>query len=429
MGVTIPRGALLVGPPGTGKTLLAKAIAGEAKVPFLSVGGGEFIELFVGVGAARVRDLFAQANRVAPCIIFIDEIDAIARKRNTGFGNPNDEREQTLNQLLSELDGFNKNTGIILVGATNRVDILDDALLRPGRIDRQINVTVPGRSGRLSILQLYAEKLPLADDVSLFGIADKTAGFSGAELANFLNEAAILSIRHKKEKITEEEIDEAFERITGGIAGPPLEYNRNKTAIAYHEVGHAIAASMLKYHAEVEKITLIPRGEAKGLTWFNSSDDDSKLYTYRELMARAIMLLSGRASEKLVFGTSELTTIAMDDFERATELIFNMITLYGMSELGPRAFLMLNNEGGRSMTPEVRNEVDRVTNKTLKIYEIIASKMAFDNRFIIDIITEELLANETMKGKEFFKLLSQYTNCPEKINPLELPPKREETVV
>ena len=277
VGAKIPKGVLLVGPPGTGKTLLAKAIANEANVPFYSVAGSEFVEMFIGIGAARIRDLFKKASENTPCIVFIDEIDAVGRERGAGIGGGNDEREQTLNQLLTEMDGFKENKGVIVVGATNRVDILDAALLRPGRFDRQITVGLPDRLGRIGILKVHARNKPFAEDVSLVQLANRTPGFSGADLANLLNEAAILATRYKKKTITKNEVNEAADRIIGGIAGSTMEDTKNKKLIAYHEVGHAIVGSVLQNHDEVEKITLIPRGGAKGLTWFTPEEDQTLL--------------------------------------------------------------------------------------------------------------------------------------------------------
>ena len=291
VGAKIPKGVLLVGPPGTGKTLLAKAIANEANVPFYSVAGSEFVEMFIGIGAARIRDLFKKASENTPCIVFIDEIDAVGRERGAGIGGGNDEREQTLNQLLTEMDGFKENKGVIVVGATNRVDILDAALLRPGRFDRQITVGLPDRLGRIGILKVHARNKPFDEDVSLVQLANRTPGFSGADLANLLNEAAILATRYKKTTITKNEVNEAADRIIGGIAGSTMEDTKNKKLIAYHEVGHAIVGSVLENHDEVEKITLIPRGGAKGLTWF-TPEEDQMLLSRSQLLARIITTLA-----------------------------------------------------------------------------------------------------------------------------------------
>jgi cell division protease FtsH len=336
VGAKIPKGILLVGPPGTGKTLLAKAIANEADVPFFSVAGSEFVEMFIGIGAARVRDLFKKASENAPCIVFIDEIDAVGRERGAGVGGGNDEREQTLNQLLTEMDGFKENKGVIVVGATNRVDILDSALLRPGRFDRQITINLPDRLGRVGILKVHARNKPLSDDVSLVKLANRTPGFSGADLANLLNEAAILATRYKKLSITKNEVNEAADRIIGGIAGTVMEDTKNKRFSAYHEVGHAITGTVLKSHDEVEKITLTPRGGAKGLTWFIPEEDQS-LFSRAELLARIITSLGGRAAEQVVFGNPEVTTGASNDLQQVTNLARQMVTRFGMSSIGPIA--------------------------------------------------------------------------------------------
>src|SRR5210317_2199578 len=336
VGAKIPKGVLLVGPPGTGKTLLAKAIANEASVPFYSVAGSEFVEMFIGIGAARIRDLFKKASENTPCIVFIDEIDAVGRERGAGIGGGNDEREQTLNQLLTEMDGFKENKGVIVVGATNRVDILDAALLRPGRFDRQVTVNLPDRLGRISILKVHAKNKPLGEDVSLVQLANRTPGFSGADLANLLNEAAILATRYKKATITKNEVNQAIDRVIGGIAGTPMEDSKNKKLIAYHEVGHAITGTVLRSHDEVEKITITPRGTAKGLTWFTPEEDQS-LISRSALLARIIGTLGGRAAEQVIFGDPEVTTGASSDLQQVTNLARQMVTRFGMSNIGPIA--------------------------------------------------------------------------------------------
>ena len=285
VGAKIPKGVLLVGPPGTGKTLLAKAIAGESGVPFFSISGSEFVEMFVGVGASRVRDLFKKAKENSPCIVFIDEIDAVGRQRGTGIGGGNDEREQTLNQLLTEMDGFEGNTGIIIIAATNRVDVLDAALLRPGRFDRQVTVDVPDLQGRLAILNVHARNKKISKEISLEVIARRTPGFSGADLANLLNESAILTARRRKEAITISEVDASIDRVIAGMEGTALVDSKTKRLIAYHEVGHAIVGTLVKGHDPVQKVTLVPRGQAKGLTWFTPSEDQS-LISRSQILAR-----------------------------------------------------------------------------------------------------------------------------------------------
>nr|QXM17189.1 cell division protein FTSH [Chaetoceros muellerii] len=422
VGAKIPKGILLVGPPGTGKTLLAKAIANEADVPFFSVAGSEFVEMFIGIGAARVRDLFKKASENAPCIVFIDEIDAVGRERGAGVGGGNDEREQTLNQLLTEMDGFKENKGVIVVGATNRVDILDAALLRPGRFDRQVTVNLPDRLGRVGILKVHARNKPLSEDVSLVQLANRTPGFSGADLANLLNEAAILATRYKKSTITKQEVNEAADRIIGGIAGTPLEDTKNKRLIAYHEVGHAITGSVLKSHDEVEKITLVPRGGAKGLTWF-TPDEDQNLLSRSALLARIIATLGGRAAEKVVFGDPEVTTGASSDLQQVTNLARQMVTRFGMSNIGPMAledentgqvFLGGNMALGSEYAENIADRIDDEVCKIINYCEEKAIEIIKDNRVIIDLIVERLLDVETMDGEEFRELLSKYTVLPEK---------------
>jgi len=422
VGAKIPKGILLVGPPGTGKTLLAKAIANEADVPFFSVAGSEFVEMFIGIGAARVRDLFKKASENAPCIVFIDEIDAVGRERGAGVGGGNDEREQTLNQLLTEMDGFKENKGVIVVGATNRVDILDAALLRPGRFDRQVTVNLPDRLGRVGILKVHARNKPLGDDVSLVQLANRTPGFSGADLANLLNEAAILATRYKKSSITKNEVNEAADRIIGGIAGAPMEDTKNKRLIAYHEVGHAIAGSVLKSHDEVEKITLTPRGGAKGLTWFTPEEDQS-LLSRSALLARIITTLSGRAAEQVVFGDPEVTTGASNDLQQVTNLARQMVTRFSMSNIGPLAledentgqvFLGGNMAPGSEYAENIADRIDDEVRKIIKYCEEKAIEIILDNRVVIDLVVEKLLDKETMDGDEFRELLSTYTILPNK---------------
>ena len=410
VGAKIPKGVLLVGPPGTGKTLLAKAIANEANVPFYSIAGPEFVEMFIGIGAARVRELFKNASENTPSIVFIDEIDAVGRERGAGIGGGNDEREQTLNQLLTEMDGFKENKGVIVVGATNRVDILDPALLRPGRFDRQITIGLPDRRGRINILKVHAKNKPFDENVSLGQLANRTPGFSGADLANLLNEAAILSARYKKKTITKNEVNEAADRIIGGIAGTTMEETKNKKLIAYHEVGHAIVGSLLKDHDEVEKITLIPRGGAKGLTWF-TQEEDQMLVSRSQLFARISTILGGRVAEQVIFGEPEITTGASNDLQRATKIARQMVTRYGMSSIGPIALEDDNNEllaGDQAFVNRIGTEVFQIINYCEKR----AKKVILDNRVVIDLIVEKLLDTETIDGNELRTLIKKYTILP-----------------
>ena len=418
VGAKIPKGVLLVGPPGTGKTLLAKAIANEANVPFYSVAGSEFVEMFIGIGAARIRDLFKKASENTPCIVFIDEIDAVGRERGAGIGGGNDEREQTLNQLLTEMDGFKENKGVIVVGATNRVDILDAALLRPGRFDRQITVGLPDRLGRIGILKVHAKNKPFDENVSLVQLANRTPGFSGADLANLLNEAAILATRYKKTTITKNEVNEAADRIIGGIAGTTMEDTKNKKLIAYHEVGHAIVGSVLENHDEVEKITLIPRGGAKGLTWF-TPEEDQMLLSRSQLLARIITTLAGRVTEQVVFGDPEVTTGASNDLQQVTNIARQMVTRYGMSNIGPIALEDDNNEQmflGGEYNEAIADRIDTEVCKIINHCEQIATEIILDNRVIIDLAVEKLLDAETIDGSEFRDLVGQYTVLPKKVS-------------
>jgi cell division protease FtsH len=417
VGAKIPKGVLLVGPPGTGKTLLAKAIANEANVPFYSVAGSEFVEMFIGIGAARIRDLFKKASENTPCIVFIDEIDAVGRERGAGIGGGNDEREQTLNQLLTEMDGFKENKGVIVVGATNRVDILDSALLRPGRFDRQITVGLPDRLGRIGILKVHAKNKPLSEDVSLVQLANRTPGFSGADLANLLNEAAILATRYNKNTITKKEVNEAADRIIGGIAGATMEDSKNKKLIAYHEVGHAIIGSVLESHDDVEKITLIPRGGAKGLTWF-APEEDQTLLSRSQLVARIITTLGGRVTEQIIFGEPEITTGASNDLQQVTNIARQMVTRYGMSNIGPVALEDDNNDQlflGGETNEAVSDRIDAEVCKIIDHCEEVAREIILNNRVVIDLAVEKLLDKETITGAEFRELVSSYTVLPEKV--------------
>mgnify|MGYP001799378880 CR=1 FL=1 len=416
VGAKIPKGVLLVGPPGTGKTLLAKAIANEANVPFYSVAGSEFVEMFIGIGASRIRDLFKKASENSPCIVFIDEIDAVGRERGAGIGGGNDEREQTLNQLLTEMDGFKENKGVIVVGATNRVDILDAALLRPGRFDRQITVGLPDRLGRIGILKVHAKNKPLDEDVSLVQLANRTPGFSGADLANLLNESAILATRYKKKTISKNEVNEAVDRVIGGIAGSTMEDSKNKRLIAYQEVGQAILGTVLENHDAVEKITLVPRGGSKGRTWF-TPEEDQMLLSRSALLARIISTLGGRVTEQVVFGAPEITTAASGDLQQVTNIARQMVTRYGMSNIGPIALENDNNEQmfiGADSNETISDRIDAEVCKIVNHCEQIAKEIIIDNRVILDLVVEKLLDAETVSGKEFRDLLGEYTLLPTK---------------
>ncbi|AFY65336.1 ATP-dependent zinc metalloprotease FtsH2 [Geitlerinema sp. PCC 7407] len=421
VGARIPKGVLLVGPPGTGKTLLAKAIAGEAGVPFFSISGSEFVEMFVGVGASRVRDLFKRAKENAPCIIFIDEIDAVGRQRGAGIGGGNDEREQTLNQLLTEMDGFEGNTGIIIIAATNRPDVLDSALLRPGRFDRQVTVDAPDIKGRLEVLEVHARNKKLAPEVSLDAIARRTPGFTGADLANLLNEAAILTARRRKEAITMLEIDDAVDRVVAGMEGTPLVDSKSKRLIAYHEVGHAIVGTLVKEHDPVQKVTLVPRGQARGLTWFTPSEDQG-LISRSQILARITGALGGRAAEKVIFGDDEVTTGAGNDLQQVTGMARQMVTRFGMSDLG-----LLSLEGqssevflGRDLmtrseySEEIAARVDAQVRTIVEHCYEDACRIMRDNRAVIDRLVDLLIEKETIDGEEFRQIVAEYTDVPEK---------------
>eukprot|EP00190_Bangiopsis_sp_CCMP1999_P005480 CAMPEP_0198732492 /NCGR_PEP_ID=MMETSP1475-20131203/36310_1 /TAXON_ID= ORGANISM="Unidentified sp., Strain CCMP1999" /NCGR_SAMPLE_ID=MMETSP1475 /ASSEMBLY_ACC=CAM_ASM_001111 /LENGTH=583 /DNA_ID=CAMNT_0044495627 /DNA_START=199 /DNA_END=1947 /DNA_ORIENTATION=+ len=421
VGARIPKGVLLMGPPGTGKTLLAKAVAGEAGVPFFSISGSEFVEMFVGVGASRVRDLFKKAKENAPCIVFIDEIDAVGRQRGTGIGGGNDEREQTLNQLLTEMDGFEGNTGIIVIAATNRVDILDSALLRPGRFDRQITVETPNSKGREAILSVHAKNKKLDNSISIEAIARRTPGFSGADLANLLNEAAILTARRKKSAISISEIDNSIDRVIAGMEGSTLIDGKSKRLVAYHEVGHAIIGTLLQCHDQVQKVTLIPRGQAKGLTWF-APNEDQMLVSRAQISARIIAALGGRAAEEIIFGNSEVTTGAGNDLQQVSNMARQMVTRFGMSDVGPLSLEGQSSDPflGRSMGSRTEYSEGVATNIDSQIQLIVQScynealRIIQNNRVIIDRIVDVLIEKETIEAEEFVKLVSEYT-CPPKI--------------
>jgi cell division protease FtsH len=422
VGAKIPKGVLLVGPPGTGKTLLAKAIAGEASVPFFSISGSEFVEMFVGVGASRVRDLFKKAKENAPCLIFIDEIDAVGRQRGAGIGGGNDEREQTLNQLLTEMDGFEGNTGIIIIAATNRADVLDSALMRPGRFDRQVMVDNPDIKGRLEILEVHARGKKIAPEVSLDVIARRTPGFSGADLANLLNEAAILTARRRKEAVTMNEIDDAVDRVVAGMEGTPLTDGKSKRLIAYHEIGHAIVGTLVKDHDPVQKVTLIPRGQAQGLTWFIPSEDQG-LISRSQLMARIAGAMGGRAAEEEIFGNDEVTTGAGGDLQQVSEMARQMVTIYGMSDLGPIAlgggqgsqvFLGAGLTSRAEYSEEVASRIDDQVRQIAEHGHQLARKIVRENREVIDRLVDLLIEKETIDGEELKQIVSEYAEVPEK---------------
>ena len=421
VGARIPKGVLLVGPPGTGKTLLAKAIAGEAGVPFFSISGSEFVEMFVGVGASRVRDLFKKAKENAPCLVFIDEIDAVGRQRGAGIGGGNDEREQTLNQLLTEMDGFEGNTGIIIIAATNRPDVLDTALLRPGRFDRQVIVDAPDLKGRIGILDVHARNKKLAPEVSIEAIARRTPGFTGADLANLLNEAAILTARRRKEAITMLEINDAVDRVVAGMEGTPLVDSKSKRLIAYHEIGHAIVGTLVKDHDPVQKVTLIPRGQAQGLTWFTPNEEQG-LITRAQLKARISGALGGRAAEEEIFGYSEVTTGAGGDLQQVTGMARQMVTRFGMSDLGPMSLESQEGEvflGGGLMSRAEYSEVvaSRIDEQVRQIVEHChddARRIIRDNRVVIDRLVDLLIEKETIDGQEFRQIVAEYTDVPDK---------------
>ncbi len=421
VGARIPKGVLLVGPPGTGKTLLAKAIAGEAGVPFFSISGSEFVEMFVGVGASRVRDLFKKAKDNAPCIIFIDEIDAVGRQRGAGIGGGNDEREQTLNQLLTEMDGFEGNTGIIIIAATNRPDVLDAALLRPGRFDRQVTVDAPDIKGRLEILKVHARNKKLDPSVSLDAIARRTPGFTGADLANLLNEAAILTARRRKEGITLTEIDDAVDRVVAGMEGTPLVDSKSKRLIAYHEIGHALVGTVLKDHDPVQKVTLIPRGQAQGLTWFTPSEEMG-LITRSQIKARITGALGGRAAEDVIFGRDEITTGAGNDLQQVSNMARQMVTRFGMSDLGPLSLESQTGEvflGRDWMTRSEYSEAiaSRIDSQVRTIVEECydnAKEIMRQNRTLMDRLVDLLIEKETIDGEQFRRIVAEYTVVPEK---------------
>jgi cell division protease FtsH len=417
VGAKIPKGVLLVGPPGTGKTLLAKAVAGEAGVPFFSISGSEFVEMFVGVGASRVRDLFEQAKKNAPCIVFIDEIDAVGRQRGAGLGGGNDEREQTLNQLLTEMDGFEGNTGIIIVAATNRPDVLDSALMRPGRFDRQVVVDRPDYSGRLQILKVHARGKTLAKDVDLDKVARRTPGFTGADLSNLLNEAAILAARRELTEVSNDEISDAIERV---MAGPEKKdrvmSERRKRLVAYHEAGHALVGALMPDYDPVQKISIIPRGQAGGLTFFTPSEErmESGLYSRAYLQNQMAVALGGRVAEEIVYGEDEVTTGASNDLQQVAQVARQMVTRFGMSDkLGPVAlgraqggmFLGRDIAAERDFSEDTAATIDAEVSDLVSVAYKRATQVLTQNRSVLDELAEMLVDQETVDAEDLQELL------------------------
>ena len=417
VGAKIPKGCLLVGPPGTGKTLLAKAVAGEAGVPFFSISGSDFVEMFVGVGASRVRDLFEQAKKNAPCIVFIDEIDAVGRQRGAGLGGGNDEREQTLNQLLTEMDGFEGNTGIIIIAATNRPDVLDSALMRPGRFDRQVTVDRPDYAGRLQILGVHARSKTLSKDVDLDKVARRTPGYTGADLANLLNEAAILAARRQLTEVSNDEISDAIERI---MVGPEKKdrvmSERRKRLVAYHEAGHALVGALMPDYDAVQKISIIPRGNAGGLTFFTPSEErmESGLYSRTYLQNQMAVALGGRVAEEIVYGEDEVTTGASNDLQQVASVARQMVTRFGMSDkLGPVAlgraqggmFLGRDIAAERDFSEDTAATIDSEVSDLVDVAYHRATKVLNDNRSVLDELAEMLVESETVDSQELQDLL------------------------
>ncbi|AFZ30709.1 MULTISPECIES: ATP-dependent zinc metalloprotease FtsH3 [Chroococcaceae] len=418
VGAKIPKGVLLVGPPGTGKTLLARAVAGEAGVPFFSISGSEFVEMFVGVGASRVRDLFEQAKANAPCIVFIDEIDAVGRQRGAGLGGGNDEREQTLNQLLTEMDGFEGNTGIIIIAATNRPDVLDAALLRPGRFDRQVVVDRPDYAGRVEILKVHARGKTLAKDVDVEKIARRTPGFTGADLSNLLNEAAILAARRNLTEISMDEVNDAIDRV---LAGPEKKdrvmSEKRKTLVAYHEAGHALVGALMPDYDPVQKISIIPRGRAGGLTWFTPSEDrmETGLYSRSYLENQMAVALGGRIAEEIIFGEEEVTTGASNDLQQVARVARQMVTRFGMSDrLGPVAlgrqqgnmFLGRDIVAERDFSEETAAAIDDEVRELVEVAYRRAKEVLVSNRHILDQLAQMLIDKETVDAEELQELLA-----------------------
>lgn len=437
MGAHIPKGILMVGPPGTGKTLLAKAVAGEANVPFFSISGSDFVEMFVGTGASRVRDMFKTAQKSAPCIIFIDEIDAVGRQRGAGMGGGNDEREQTLNQLLVEMDGMTDNAGIVVIAATNRPDVLDPALLRSGRFDRRVTVSLPDIKGREAILHVHARNKKLASDVSLANLAKRTPGFSGADLANVLNEGAILAVRKNEAKVTMTDLDEAIDRVMMGPAKKSKKYTeKDKILVAYHEAGHAVIGLKLEDADMVQKVTIIPRGDAGG---YNLMTPREEKYFHRksEFIAQITGLLGGRTAEEIQFG--EISAGAVNDIEKLTEIAKNMVRVYGMSSLGPiqyadpqgNVFLGRDYTKGSDYSAGVAAEIDKEVRAIVDECHENCRKILTENKDLLDLIANNLYEHETLTNEEITNLMNygQLTDPNVETNEEEEKPEQEEVQV
>ena len=434
MGAHIPKGILMVGPPGTGKTLLAKAVAGEANVPFFSISGSDFVEMFVGTGASRVRDMFKTAQKSAPCIIFIDEIDAVGRQRGAGVGGGNDEREQTLNQLLVEMDGMTDNAGIVVIAATNRPDVLDPALLRSGRFDRRVTVSLPDIKGREAILHVHARNKKLASDVSLANLAKRTPGFSGADLANVLNEGAILAVRKNEAKVTMTDLDEAIDRVMMGPAKKSKKYTeKDKILVAYHEAGHAVIGLKLEDADMVQKVTIIPRGDAGG---YNLMTPREEKYFHRksEFIAQITGLLGGRTAEEIQFG--EISAGAVNDIEKLTEIAKNMVRVYGMSSLGPiqyadpqgNVFLGRDYTKGSDYSAGVAAEIDKEVRAIVDECHENCRKILTDNKDLLDLIANSLYEHETLTNEEITNLMNFGQLTDPNAETVEVEEKEQDTV-